>query len=657
MKNRIVILPALCVTAALVLAATIAPTDTANILSQLLKGTTANFGWFYMLTVAFMLITLISVAFSPVGQIRLGPDHAQPDYAFGEWFAMLFALGCGVGLVFFGVAEPVLHYANPPEGTPQTLDAAKAAMQIAYFHWGFHIWAVYGLTALVIAYFSFRHGLPFSLRSPFFLFFGKRVLGNFGAPLDIIAILCTLFGISTSLGLAAEQINAGLHYLFPIIPKTLLIQLAIIAFGSLSAVTVLSFGINRGMKTLSTWVVRIAFTLLILVFILGPSRFILEAFLENTGNYLNSIIARSFSLQAYTGGDWIGNWTIFFYAWTLAWAPFVGMFIAKISRGRTIREFITAVIIIPSILNFFWFSTFGDTAFYQILQQNHSELLVQILRDKATGIFAMFKYLPATMILSGLALIMLIAGVITGNASAALSIDTITANGKQNKGYVKLFWAIICGLLTAALLAVGGLTALQAVTVLIALPSAIMLVSAAIALIRALIIERIKQTSMNKPLPESQTEGKYTTRIENLIEPPNGAAVEQFIQTTAYNAMKRIADILNRQEWPCIVEYDAHHRRAFLQVRHKDLIDFHYGIRFRAYDLPEFSHLGRRIRTRKRMPGKYATAEVFLRQGGQNYNLYGFTEEDIMDDILRQFDRELDFIERVAQGSYLGARQ
>lgn len=646
LKNPIVLFPTLLIAAAIAAAASFAPQTAGAVLEYALKGATSNFGWFYMLAVAFMLITLISLAFSPVGRIRLGPDHAVPDYSFGEWFAMLFSLGAGVGLVFFGVAEPVLHYAQPPEGIPETLDAAKAAMQISYFHWGFHIWCIFGLSALVIAYFSFRHGLPLSLRSPLYIFFGKSIFSRKGAVIDILAILCTLFGIATSLGLASVQINSGLHYLDAAIPKGLPVQSAIVAGGGAMAVLVLSFGVNRGMKMLSSWAVRIAFTLLVLVFILGPTRFILEAFLENTGSYLNSIIARTFSLQAYNGGDWIGSWTIFFYAWTLAWAPFVGMFIARISRGRTIREFITAVLIIPSMLNFFWFAAFGDTALYQILHQGHTDLIVQIVSDKATGIFAMFKNLPMTGVLSALALLMLGAGIITGNASAAISIDTILGEGKAGTTRNRLFWAVLCPLLTLTLLLAGGLTALQSVTVLIALPAAILLIACAIALIRALNIERIKQTSMHNPQPENYQDSGYTARIENLIEPPNGAAVEEFIKTTAFSAMQRIAIILNRQEWPCRVEYDAEHRRAYLQVKHKDLIDFHYGIRFRAYDLPEFSRLGRRIRTRKRMPGKYATAEVFLRQGGQNYNLYGFSQEDIMNDILRQFERELDFIER-----------
>src|SRR6056297_219582 len=328
-----VFIPAVVVTLLLVVSTISFPQRAGALFSQALSFFTVSFGWFYMLSVAFFLMFIVGIALSRWGHIKLGPDHADPQYSFPVWFAMLFSAGYGIALLFFGVAEPVLHYSSPPAVAGETVNAAKQAMQIAFFHWGFHIWAIYGLVGLVLAYFAFRHGSPLSIRSALYPLIGERIHGPIGHTVDVFAILGTMFGIATTLGLSVAQINAGLNYLWPQIPVSVTVQIiAIVVITGLAVLSVVA-GLDKGVKRLSIVNMFLAVALMIFVFIVGPSIHILESFLQNTGSYLNNIVERTFNLQAYSRSDWIGNWTLFIFGWTIAWAPFVGLFIAKISRG------------------------------------------------------------------------------------------------------------------------------------------------------------------------------------------------------------------------------------------------------------------------------------------------------------------------------------
>src|SRR5690606_16086415 len=315
-----VFVPAVVVTLLLVIGTISNPELAGEAVSATLAYITRTFGWFYRLSVAIFLVFIVMVAASSWGRIKLGPDHAEPQYSFPAWFAMLFSAGYGIALLFFGVAEPVLHYAAPPAGAAQTTDAARQAMQIAYFHWGFHIWGIYGLVGLSLAYFAFRHGLPLSLRSALFPLIGERIHGPIGHGVDVFAILGTLFGIATTLGLSVTQINAGLNYLWPSIPVGTSVQITAIAIITGLATFSVVAGMDKGIKNLSILNMTLAVFLMLFVFLVGPTVHILETFLQNTGAYLNNIVERTFNLQAYSRSDWIGNWTLFIFGWTISWA-------------------------------------------------------------------------------------------------------------------------------------------------------------------------------------------------------------------------------------------------------------------------------------------------------------------------------------------------
>ena len=417
--------PAVIVTFLLVVGTISNPTLAGETFSSTLAWITRTFGWFYMLSVAIFLVFVVAIGFSRWGNIKLGPDHATPQYSFPAWFAMLFSAGYGIALLFFGVAEPVLHYASPPQGAAETVDAARQAMQIALFHWGFHIWGIYGLVGLVLAYFAFRHGLPLSMRSALYPLIGERIHGPIGHTVDVIAILGTLFGIATTLGLSVTQINAGLNYLWPSIPVGTTVQvIAIAVITALALISVLA-GLDKGVKNLSILNMVLAVALMLFVFAVGPTIMILETFLQNTGAYLNNIVERTFNLQAYSRGDWIGNWTLFIFGWTIAWAPFVGLFIAKISRGRTIRQFVFGVLLVPSIFTFLWFSIFGDTALHLIMVEGYSALIDEVQADHALALFKLFERLPLTSIVSFMTVILIVTFFVTSSDSGSLVIDDI----------------------------------------------------------------------------------------------------------------------------------------------------------------------------------------------------------------------------------------
>ncbi|MEQ9464933.1 MAG: BCCT family transporter, partial [Haliea sp.] len=475
-----VFVPAVVVILLLVIGTISNPELAGEAFSSVLAYITSTFGWFYMLSVAFFLVFIVSVAFTSWGHIKLGPDHADPQYSFPAWFAMLFSAGYGIALLFFGVAEPVLHYASPPAGAPETVNAARQAMQIAFFHWGFHIWAIYGLVGLVLAYFAFRHGLPLSIRSALYPLIGDRIHGPIGHAVDVFAILGTMFGIATTLGLSVAQINAGINYLWPGIPVSVTVQIiAIVIITGLAILSVVA-GLDKGVKRLSILNMVLAVALMLFVFSVGPSIHILESFLQNTGSYLNHIVERTFNLQAYSRSDWIGNWTLFIFGWTIAWAPFVGLFIAKISRGRTIRQFVVGVMLVPTVFTFLWFSIFGDTALHMIMNEGYSTLIADVQADHAVALFKLFEVLPLSSVVSFLTVILIVTFFVTSSDSGSLVIDSLASGGAATTPvWQRVFWASSEGAVAAALLLAGGLSALQTMTIASALPFSLIMIVAA----------------------------------------------------------------------------------------------------------------------------------------------------------------------------------
>lgn len=646
-----VFFPAVAVIALLVIGTLANPELAGEVFSDVLAWITADFGWFYMLAVAIFLVFIVGVAVSKWGRIKLGPDHAEPEYSFPAWFAMLFSAGYGIALLFFGVAEPVLHYSSPPVGAAETVDSAKQAMQIAYFHWGFHIWAIYGLVGLVLAYFSFRHGLPLSMRSTLYPLIGEKIHGPAGHAVDTFAILGTMFGIATTLGLSVIQINAGLNYLWPEIPVGTTVQIIAIAAITVFAIMSVVAGLDKGIKRLSYVNMALVLFILLFVFFAGPTVHILETYLQNTGAYLNNIVERTFNLQAYSRSDWIGNWTLFIFGWTIAWAPFVGLFIAKISRGRTIRQFVFGVMFVPTLFTFFWFSVFGDTALNLIMNEGYTTLISEVQNDEAIALFKLYERLPLTSMLSFATVVLIVTFFVTSSDSGSLVIDSLASGGRTDTPvWQRIFWASSEGIVAGVLLLAGGLGALQTASITSALPFAVIILISAFGMWRALVIEGHQYASLKSAMRTHRRgvhagPSYWKKRLAGVVDFPQQQEVREFIEHTVMDCLNDVAKELREHEWETATEFDSDHVRSVLTVCKEGEVEFNYQVRLRAYQRPDFAMVNS-----KHGDKQYYRAEVFLRQGGQAYDVYGYEPGDIINDVINQFENYLQFM-HISPGS------
>lgn len=443
-----------------------------EVFNQLQSFITHRFRWLFIILMNVAVVFSLYIALSRYGDIRLGHQTEHPEYSLLSWFGMLFSAGIGIGLLYWGTAEPLYHFMSPPMGQAETVETAKQAMSISFLHWGIHAWALYCVVALSLAYFHYRRGLPLSIRSVLYPLIGQKIYGKWGHVVDTLAVFGTMFGVVTSLGLGAMQINAGFSNVFGI-PNNVPVQLCLIAIITAMATLSVMMGLDKGIKRLSD--INIVLTVLLLGFMLffGPTQFIIDSFIENIGNYVSQLIPLGFWSEAYSNTDWQANWTIFYWAWWVSWSPFVGIFVARISRGRTIREFIFGVLFIPMLLLFFWFTTFGGSAVHMELMGNYG-LIEAVKADYGSAIFKLIEYYPLTKPLTLVIVVMIMLWFVTSSDSASLVIDMLTAGGDTNPPKIqRLFWALSQGVIAAVLLVAGGLSALQAVAIIAGFPFAI----------------------------------------------------------------------------------------------------------------------------------------------------------------------------------------
>ncbi|WP_417513184.1 BCCT family transporter [Marinobacter sp.] len=445
-----------------------------------------NLGWFYILSVTSLLLFLLGLALSRYGGIRLGADDSRPDYSNLTWFTMLFAAGIGTILMFWGVAEPVSHFANPPfESVIAGSDrAASDAMTISLYHFGLHTWTIFAMPGLAIAYFAYRHNLPMRISSLFYPLLGDRIYGPLGWTVDVIAVLGTLFGVATSLGLGTLQLNSGLSYLFGT-PSTGWVQVLLITvITSIAAISV-ALGLDKGVRRLSQINIVLALLLILFVLVAGPSVFIAEGMVQSVGDYFDALPWLAFWTQTYTESDWQRQWTLFYWAWTITWAPYVGIFIARISRGRTIREFVAGVLFAPTVFTLVWFGVFGLSAI-NVEMNGTVALAEQVQQDPSVAIFAFLEAFPLSEVSSLLSIIIIVIFFTTSSDSASLVIDMLTRRDDQpSLVRQRIFWAAAQGVIAATLLLAGGLDALQNVITSLGLPFCVLLVFMAVSLFRA----------------------------------------------------------------------------------------------------------------------------------------------------------------------------
>ncbi|MFZ0371081.1 MAG: BCCT family transporter [Halobacillus sp.] len=452
-----------------------------NITSNIQGFLTDKFGWFYLLSATGFLIFAIYLVFSKFGKLKLGKPDDEPEYPYITWFAMLFSAGMGIGLVFWGAAEPLSHFHTPPVigQEPATEEAAQSAMKYSFFHWGLHPWAFYSVIALALAYFKFRKDAPGVISAALAPLLGeKRVKGPLGTLIDFIAVFATIFGVATSLGLGALQISSGLAYTFDGLQDTFTLQLIIIAAVTVLFMTSAMTGLNKGIKYLSNTNIVLAILLLVFTLFAGPTNFIMDFFTTTFGSYVRDLPYMSFRLTPFAeDSTWVKDWTIFYWAWWLSWAPFVGTFIARVSKGRTIREFILGVLLVPTVFGALWFSVFGGTAIS--LEYFDGVNIISDVNELGTevALFSMLDHIPLGGVMSIIGLLLISTFFITSADSATFVLGMQTTNGSLNpKNQVKFTWGVIQAGAAAVLLWQGGLGALQTAAIISAFPFTIIMI-------------------------------------------------------------------------------------------------------------------------------------------------------------------------------------
>ena len=517
--------------------AAVAPRWLSDLLKEANTSVVNGLGWYYSLIVAGFVGFALLVAFGPYGNITLGPDDEPPSYSLVSWFAMLFAAGMGIGLVFWGVAEPLNHYASPPPGTPEgTSNAMKAqeAMTTSFLHWGLSAWAVYIVVGLAIAYTVHRKGRKVSLRWVLEPLFGRRVRGWLGDVVDVFAIVGTLFGVAASLGFGASQFTSGLEYLKILKPEIWVLLAVIAIITSLATCSVLS-GLDRGIKWLSNANLVLAAVLALAVLLLGQPLFVLREFVQTIGDYLSNFVHLSFRtlpFQEEAGESWLGTWTTYYWGWWISWSPFVGIFIARISKGRTVREFVAGVLAVPALVTFLWFSIMGGTALWQQLHGPGGLISPDGKVNNVNALFQVLEHIPGSNLLIVGFLILLVIFFVTSADSAAFVVDMVATGGEQNPPVLtRVMWAVLGGGIAAVLLWGGavsggedltaGLGALQTMTIIAAAPFSVVMVLACLATLRAFSNEHRQRLRLeNRVLRREMTEhvmGKVTEHVKESV--------------------------------------------------------------------------------------------------------------------------------------------
>ena len=637
-----VVVPALLVLGGLLLFCGLAPKAADSMFSGAQKWVVQQFDWLYIVAVTAFLLFLVFLAVSRYGDIRLGPDDAKPEFSFVSWSAMLFAAGMGIGLMYFGVGEPLQHYINPPTQEPGTARAASEALQSTFFHWGFHAWAVYGTMGLVLAYFGFRYNLPLTMRSGLYPVLKDRINGPIGHGVDAFALVGTIAGIATTLGYGARQIAAGIHTLTGWNTNTsgflITVIVIVVALASISALS----GVDKGVRRLSEFNLLLSVTLLCFVLFTGPTLFIFKVLSENIGNYLSNLVEMSFRTFTYAPARdpaWFGGWTILYWAWWISWSPFVGMFIARISRGRTVREFVIGVLLVPTAFNLLWMTVFGNGA---IWTDTHvaAGALAQTAGNVDALLFRFFEYLPMAKAVSWLAIVLIGVFFVTSADSGALVVNSIASRGKEHAPvWQRLFWCVLLGVTSIVLLLAGGLGALQAVTLIAALPVALIMLALCYGLWRGLVADQAHYSPDLAPATNFWSGQHWRKRLEQIVHHPNKEDVQRFLRATVVPAMKDVAAEMQKRGLQAqvheSVEADGEVR---LTVPVEQLRDFVYGVRAVRRVIPAFS-----VRDSAEDEARRYMYEpiTYFEDGRSGYDVQYLRGEELIADILRQYERYL----------------
>ena len=630
----------------------IAPEQTQTLLNAAKSGIFANFSWFYILAYSVFLGFLVILSVSSLGNIKLGNDEEEPEFGFLSWLAMLFAAGMGVGLMFFGVAEPLTHYLSDIT-TGSAEHKQQEALLHTLFHWGIHAWAVYGTIALALAYFGFRYKLPLALRSCFYPLLKERINGKLGDLINIMALLATLFGVITTLGFGASQLGAGLHQLGWISENSFSLQMVVIAVVmSLATFSAIS-GVGKGVKILSELNLTLAFCLLIFVLVAGPTLYLLSAFSDNIGTYLSNLVQLSFKTYVYEQEHtaWFSGWTILYWAWWCSWAPFVGLFIARISKGRTIREFIFGVLVIPSMFGILWFTVFGNTAIW-LNDGEAAGTLGQMISSPETLLFKFLDYLPLSGVTGLVSLVVISLFFITSADSGIYVLNNIASRDKSLAAprWQAVMWGILMSVVSIVLMQSGGLANLQAMTLLVALPFAMLMLLMCFSLWKGLNADKKYFDTKVNPTSIFWTGDKWKERLEQMMNQTQEKDILRFLKHTVLPAMRELRqELIGKYDLSVQINtlFEQDEPAVELVIQKESMRDFMYGVKSVGRDvstqlinddnLPHIQH-----------SMTYEPYTYFF-DGRVGYDVQYMDQDELIADMLKHYERYLSLLDDVGR--------
>ncbi|MBK0079354.1 MULTISPECIES: choline transporter [Kosakonia] len=610
----------------------------------------STFGWYYMLAATLYIVFVIYMACSRYGAIKLGPEQSKPEFSLLSWSAMLFAAGIGIDLMFFSVAEPVTQYMQPPEGAGQTMEAARQAMVWTLFHYGLTGWSMYALMGIALGYFSYRYNLPLTIRSALYPIFGKRINGPIGHTVDIAAVIGTIFGIATTLGIGVVQLNYGLKVLFDV-PEGLTAQMALIVLSVVIATISVTSGVDKGIRILSELNVALALGLILFVLFMGKTDFLLNALVLNVGDYINRFMGMTLNTFAFDRPtQWMNSWTLFFWAWWVAWSPFVGLFLARISRGRTIREFVLGTLIIPFTFTLLWLSVFGNAALYEIIHGD-AGFAQEVMSHAERGFYSLLAQYPAFKLSASVATITGLLFYVTSADSGSLVLGNFTSKLKDINSdapnWLRIFWSVAIGVLTMGMLMTNGISALQNTTVIMGLPFSFVIFFVMAGLYKSLKVEDHRRASASREtapyIPASNDRLSWKKRLSRLMNYPGTRYTQQMMETVIYPAMQDVAKELELRGGRVTLESvpaedDKPLGHLDLRVHLGEEQNFVYQVWPQQYSVPGFTY---RARSGK---SHYFRLETFLLEGSQGNDLMDYNKEQVIIDILDQYERHLNFI-------------
>ncbi|OYU08329.1 MAG: beta-aspartyl-peptidase [Pseudomonas sp. PGPPP1] len=625
----------------------IAPQEAGRMLGVAQAWLSKSFGWYYMVVIAAYLVFVVGLAFSSYGKLKLGSKDDTPDFSYGAWAGMLFSSGIGISLLYFGASEPLDHYFNPPEGAPASNGAARQALQLTFLHWGLHGWAIYALVGLAVAYFAYRHNQPLALRSALYPLVGERwVKGAAGHAVDGFGMFVTLLGLVTNLGIGSMQVSSGLENLFGMEHSNTNLLIVIIVMSTVATIAAVS-GVENGIRRLSNLNIVLFSGLLIFVLLFGPTLHLLNGLVQNTGDYLNGIVLKTFDLYVYEGDAdkterWMGLWTLFYWAWWISWAPFVGMFIARISRGRTVRELVAGVLLIPLGFTLAWLSIFGNSALDLVLNHGAVELGKTALEQPSMAIYQLLEHYPASKIVIGVSIFVGFVLFLTPADSGAVMMANLSCKGgnvdEDAPHWLRIFWSAVITLVTIGLLFAGNFEAMQTMVVLAGLPFSVVLIFFMFGLHKAM-RQDVAIEQEQAQLAERGRRG-FSERLTALDLQPSQGTVQRFMDKHVTPALEEAAVALRDQGLEVQTLLGKSKRCIGVRIEMEEGNPFVYEVSLDAYssaptDLPEEE------RTR------YYRAEVYLHNGPQEYDLMGFAQEQITRDVLDQFESHRQLLGRV----------